>query len=187
MELQVQPLSALAFAPYGEVIGIPAVNGQGVDGGCLEGHASLEGLAGLEGSLPVRSINGGTSQRWDMPGSLQLHTQGGEPCVAVFRARAQALVGPWRLLERHRLGTQTFIPLAGARCVVLVARGEAAPDPTTLAAFAGDGAMGFTLHADTWHHGLIALDAGDFVVIERRAAQVDCEFAELAQPVTLRA
>ena len=49
------------------------------------------------------------------------------------------------LLERHRLGTQTFIPLAGARCVVLVARGEHAPDPATLAAFAVDGAQGFTL------------------------------------------
>jgi ureidoglycolate lyase len=121
-----------------------------------------------------------------MPGRLQLHAQGGEPCVAVFRAQSQALAGPWRLLERHRLGTQTFIPLAGARCVVLVARGEAAPDPATLAAFAIDGAQGFTLHADTWHHGLIALDAGDFVVIERRAAEVDCEFAELALPVTLR-
>ena len=171
MELQVQPLSAAAFAPYGEVIGIPAA---GVPG------------AGRADGLSVRAINGGTSQRWDMPGALQLHAQGGEPCVAVFRAQAQALVGPWRLLERHRLGTQTFIPMAGARCVVLVARGEAVPDPATLAAFAVDGAQGFTLHADTWHHGLIALEAGDFVVIERRAAEVDCEFANLALPVTLR-
>jgi ureidoglycolate lyase len=121
-----------------------------------------------------------------MPGGLDLHAHGGQPCVAVFRARAQALAGPWRLLERHRLGTQTFIPLAGARCVVLVARGQTAPDLATLAAFAVHGAQGFTLHADTWHHGLIALDAGDFVVIERCAAEVDCEFAELALPVTLR-
>ena len=171
MELQVQPLSATAFSPYGEVIGVPATGEPG---------------AGRAGGLPVRAINGGTSQRFDMPDGLDLHAQGGEPCVAVFRARAQALAGPWRLLERHRLGTQTFIPLAGARCVVLVARGEAAPDLATLAAFAVHGAQGFTLHADTWHHGLIALDAGDFVVIERRAAEVDCEFAELALPVTLR-
>jgi ureidoglycolate lyase len=172
MELQVQPLSATAFSPYGEVIGIPATGEPGV---------------GLARGLPVRAINGGTSQRFDMPGGLDLHAHAGQPCVAVFRARAQALAGPWRLLERHRLGTQTFIPLAGARCVVLVARGQAAPDLTTLAAFAVHGAQGFTLHADTWHHGLIALDAGDFVVIERRGDTVDCEFAELAQPVTLRA
>lgn len=167
MELQVQPLTAAAFAPYGEVIGVPAAD---------VGDASA-----------VRAINGGTSLRFDMAGGLDVQAQGGRPCVAVFRARAQALAGPWRLMERHRLGSQTFIPLAGARCVVLVARGPAAPDPATLAAFAVDGSQGFTLHADTWHHGLIALDEGDFVVIERRATEVDCEFAELAQPVTLRA
>jgi ureidoglycolate lyase len=175
VELELQPLSAAAFAPYGEVIGIPAAGAR----------ATVD--AAHAGGLPVRAINGGTSQRFDMPGGLDLHAQGGEPCVAVFRAQAQALDGPWRVLERHRLGSQTFIPLAGARCVVLVARGDAAPDPATLAAFAVDGAQGFTLHADTWHHGLIALDEGDFVVIERRGDTVDCEFAELAPPVTLRA
>ena len=174
MQLQLQPLSIEAFAPYGEVIGIPSDGGPGTD------------RANRAKSLPVRAINGGTSQRWDMAGGLHLHAEGGEPCVAIFRAQAQALTGPWRLLERHRLGTQTFIPLGGARCVVLVARGESAPEAATLAAFAVDGTQGFTLHADTWHHGLIALDAGDFVVIERRAAEVDCEFAELAAPVTLR-
>jgi ureidoglycolate lyase len=174
MQLQLQPLSIEAFAPYGEVIGIPSDGGPGTD------------RATPAKSPPARAINGGTSQRWDMPGSLQLHTQGAEPCMAIFRAQAQALAGPWRLLERHRLGTQTFIPMGGARCVVLVARGESAPEAATLAAFAVDGTQGFTLHADTWHHGLIALDAGDFVVIERRAAEMDCEFAELAAPVTLR-
>jgi ureidoglycolate lyase len=115
VELELQPLSAAAFAPYGEVIGIPAVGAR----------ATVD--AAHAGGLPVRAINGGTSQRFDMPGGLDLHAQGGQPCVAVFRARAQTLAGPWRLLERHRMGTQTFIPLAGARCVVLVARGEAAP------------------------------------------------------------
>ncbi|WP_338138203.1 ureidoglycolate lyase [Comamonas aquatica] len=27
----------------------------------------------------------------------------------------------------------------------------------------------------TWHHALLAVEGGDFVVIERRAAQVDCD------------
>jgi ureidoglycolate lyase len=67
--------------------------------------------------------------------------------------------------------------------VVLVALGAHAPDPGTLAAFLADGRCGYTLHAGTWHHGLIALDAGDFVVLERGAAQPDCEFADLEQAV----
>lgn len=68
----------------------------------------------------------------------------------MFRARARAIAGPWHALEVHRLGTQTFVPLAGARCVLL-----------------------------------LALDDGDWVVIERRAATVDCDVALLSEPVGL--
>lgn len=27
----------------------------------------------------------------------------------------------------------------------------------------------------TWHHALLAVEGGDFAVLERRAGQVDCE------------
>jgi ureidoglycolate lyase len=69
--------------------------------------------------------------------------------------------------------------------VVLVALGEAQPDESTLAAFAVSGHQAVTLRAGTWHHGLIAPQGGDFVVIERRGAEVDCELAKLADAVTL--
>ena len=59
------------------------------------------------------------------------------------------------------------------------------PEPATLAAFDVAGDQAVTLHAGTWHHGLIALADGDFVVIERKGAAVDCDVAELPEPVTL--
>ena len=167
--LQVRPITTEAFAAYGWLI-------------------QAEGQA-------ARPINGGSSLRVDGVGELSLDAAQGTPCLAVFRAQARDLAGPWRELERHRLGTQTFVPMGGApgaaqggpRCVVLVALGAQAPEPATLAAFLVNGAQAVTLHAGTWHHGLIALDAGDFLVIERRAALVDCELATLPDPVTLQA
>lgn len=149
-----------------------------------EGFAPYGWLASAEGR-PARSINQGSSQRIDDIGELALTAEGGTPCLALFRAQAQELRGPWQLLERHRLGTQTFVPLGGVRCVVLVATGDAAPEPATLAAFTVAGHQAVTLRAGTWHHALIALDAGDFVVIERAAAQPDCELATLLEPITL--
>ena len=158
--LDPQPLSETAFAPFGHVIA---------------------------GDVGVgRPINHGSSQRVDLPGALALHAEGGQPVLAVFRARAQTPQGPWHELERHRLGSQSFVPLQGARCIVLVALGDHTPDPTTLAAFVVAGHQGFTLNAGTWHHPLIALDDGDFVVLERQGDAVDCEVQHLAAPVTLR-
>jgi ureidoglycolate lyase len=158
--LRALPITTDGFAPYGWLV-------------AADGHAG-------------RAINDGSSLRVDDVGELDLTAQAGVPCLAVFRARARDPRGPWQTLERHRLGTQTFVPLAGTRCVVLVALGAEAPDPTTLAAFVVRGDQGVTLRAGTWHHGLLALDDGDFVVIERRAAEVDCDVATLPAPVTLQ-
>ncbi|MDO5625131.1 MAG: ureidoglycolate lyase [Pseudomonadota bacterium] len=155
--LRPQPLTASAFAPYGDV---------------------------LAAAGAAQAINAGTSLRFDLP-APRLAGQDGHAALALFRAQAQRPEGPWRVLERHRLGTQSFVPLMGARCIVLVARGDAAPDVATLAAFEVAGHQGFTLHAGCWHHPLIALDAGDFIVLERGAAAADCELVPLARPVRL--
>jgi ureidoglycolate lyase len=157
--LTAQPITRDAFAPYGWLI----------DAGGQSG----------------RAINAGSSQRIDGLSELAFDAAGGAPCLALFRAEARDPVGPWQEMERHRLGTQSFIPLNGVRCVVLVAGGRDRPDPSKLAAFVVGGHQGITLRAGTWHHALLALDRGDFVVLERQAAQVDCDVARLAEPVRI--
>jgi len=131
------------------------------------------------------AINGGSSQRIDGLTELAFDASGGKPCLAIFKAKARDPAGPWTELERHRLGTQTFIPLNGVRYVVLVALGAALPDASTLKAFTVSGHQGITLRAGTWHHGLLALGDGDFVVLERSAGNVDCDLAYLTDPVSI--
>ena len=161
--LRTLPVSAEAFAPYGWVA-----------------------EASVDHSHSGHLINHGSSLRVDGVGELSLTSEGGTPCIAVFRAQPRDQRGPWHELERHRLGTQTFVPMGGASYVMLVALGETAPKPATLAAFIVHGQQAVTLRAGTWHHGLIAPEGGDFVVIERKAQSVDCELATLAAGVTLR-
>ena len=157
--IRARPISAEGFAPYGWL-------------------ADADGSAG-------RPINDGSSLRIDGVGELQLTADGGAPCLALFRAQPRDPRGPWQVLERHRLGTQTFVPMGGARCMVLVALGDECPDERTLTAFAVAGDQAVTLRAGTWHHGLIAPQGGDFVVIERRAVSIDNELATLSTAVTL--
>jgi ureidoglycolate lyase len=131
------------------------------------------------------AVNGGSSQRFDDITELAFDAESGRPCLAIFRAQRRDITGPWQEMERHRLGTQTFIPLGGVQYVVLVAgRGER-PEPSALAAFLVNGRQGITLRPGTWHHALLALDAGDFVVLERRATRVDCDIALLPQAVRI--
>lgn len=155
--LALRPLAAAAFAPYGEVLDFAGGLGHGV--------------------------NHGTSIRRDLPAGLDLARDGGRPALATFSARGQALAGPWSRLERHVQGSQSFVPLQAGRWVVLVARGDDRPDPATLAAFSATPLHGITLAPGTWHHPLIALDPGLFLVIERAGEAVDCE--EVRMPVPL--
>ncbi|KQP37907.1 ureidoglycolate lyase [Pseudorhodoferax sp. Leaf274] len=148
--LSVQPLTAAAFAPFGTVIEVPA------------------GATG-------RPINGGTSQRFDLLADLALSAEGGRAMLALFRAQARSFPHAVDELERHALGSQAFVPLGQRRFVVVVAPAAPAPDLAALAAFVTDGAQGVVLAPGTWHHALLAVDAGDFVVVERAAQAVDCD------------
>jgi ureidoglycolate lyase len=157
--LACQPLSADAFSPYGEVLNLFAP--------------------------PDRTINQGTSGRLDLPAGLDLAGDQGQAVLAVFHALAQNPEGPCHMLERHQQGSQTFVPLTGARCRLLVALGQGQPDLGTLKCFEVSGQQGFTLHKGTWHHPLMALDNGAFLVLERRGPTEDCEIHSLPLSVRL--
>lgn len=158
--LLAQPLTAQAFAPYGTVIAAPAGAG--------------------------RLINGGNAQRFDLVDDLQLGAGGGRPMLALFRAQARRFPHAVTEMERHALGSQSFVPLGERRFVIVVAPAGPAPAAEALAAFVTDGRQGVTLAPGTWHHALLAVDAGDFVVVERASAAVDCDTMALAVPADLR-
>lgn len=162
--LAVEPLSAAAFAPFGEVIEV------------------------RPGPQRGEAINAGTSRRHEAAPALDLQRAGARAVLAVYQAAAMALPLQARELERHRLSEQVFLPLGAARrCVLLVAPAEGPPATEQLRAFVSDGRQGVRIRAGTWHHGLISLDAGPWAVLERRALDdtVDCEVLALAHAVML--
>lgn len=154
-----QPLSVEAFAPYGCALLIAA---------------DEVGTA----------INGGSSQRFDARVPLDVLKQGGQPAVSVYRTAGVPVDQPCALtlLERHNLGSQTFVPLGQARVLMVVAptlAAEEAPDVDRMQAFWLEPGQGATLAAGTWHHPMIAVGPAQVLVIERRAPQVDCELYPL--------
>ncbi|QNH36880.1 ureidoglycolate lyase [Aminobacter sp. MDW-2] len=139
--IPVQPLSRDGFAPYGDVID-----------------------AGGPESFPT---NGGAAHRFHRLGVADCGAEGGAALLSIFRVLHAGLPPRVKMMERHPLSSQAFIPLAGQRFVVIVAPAQCRPDPEMLRAFVTDGRQGVNYHRATWHHPLVALDGGDFLVVDR--------------------
>lgn len=151
--LAVEPLAPNTFLPFGDVIE-PGAGGT------------------------YRTINEGFAQRFDDLARLDTDREGGHAVLSVFRARPRALPFQLRLVERHKLGSQAFVPLLSQRFLVVVAPAGPAPTPAQLRCFMTRPGQGVNYAAGTWHHPLIALDSGgDFLVIDRGGplAGEDCD------------
>ena len=161
--LVARPLTAEAFAPFGTVI-------------------SADGL-------PGRPINAGTTMRFDVIPDLQLTLDGGTPMLAIYRASAREFPLPLGGVRAPCARQPGLRPAGRARASWSSWRaGDAAPTAEALHAFTVEGTQGVVLAPGTWHHGLLARDAGDFVVLERGAPAgepVDCDVLRLPAPVEL--
>jgi ureidoglycolate lyase len=154
LALTVEPLTPDAFAPFGEVI---------------EDAAAQR----------VYPINEGTAHRFHDLAELDCGQDGGRVIVSLFRAEPRELPFTVRILERHPLGSQAFVPLdPQLRYVAVVSE---SPEVTPLAFFVDRG-RGINLRRGVWHHPLIALDrVSDFLVLDRGGPGANCDEVALPQ------
>ena len=112
-------------------------------------------------------INEGTTQRFPDLATFDAGDGRVRPAIGIYLANARRFPLRIAALERHRQAGQAFIPL-GVHCfVVVVAPGGENPEWERIRAFVTRPGQGVSLHRGIWHHGLLALGAGDrFAVIE---------------------
>jgi len=159
--LRPEPLTAAAFAPFGDVIE----------------------LAGAQ-QIP---INAGTTVRFHDLAQVDVLTDGGRTLINLFRAQPREEPVQLSLMERHPLGSQAFVPLANAPYYVVVAEDDNGK-PGELRAFVSNGWQGVNYAKNVWHHPLLALGAvRDFVVVDRGGAGVNLEEHPLDEAVCIAA
>jgi len=158
-ELLIEPLTRAAFAPFGDVIE-------------------------LEGARQI-PINLGTTMRYHDLAHIDVAEGGGRPLLNVFRGEPRALPFEVRMLERHPLGSQAFVPLTDAPYLIVVAP-QGGLVPALMRAFVSRGWQGVNYAKGVWHHPLIALDrVSDFVVIDRGGEGHNCDEQTLPESVWL--
>lgn len=82
----------------------------------------------------------------------------------------------------HPLGSQAFIPLNGQAFLVVVAETQPVPAhfaSQSLHAFVSNGRQDINFRRGVWHHPLLALAAGEFLVADRLGPGDNCEAIDI--------
>ncbi|WP_251975960.1 ureidoglycolate lyase [Salinicola avicenniae] len=141
LQLTARPLTAEAFAPFGDVID-----------------------ARTSASFP---INNGRTQRHHDLATIEV-ADASRPLISLFVSQPVTLPLDLELLERHPLGSQAFMPLHEERFIVVVAPPGEEIDSQKICAFVTDGRQGVNYRAGTWHaiHSVLERE-GEFLVVDR--------------------
>lgn len=138
--LAIEPLTAEAFAPFGSVIE----------------------TAGVQPII----INQGFADRFDDLAPVDVESEGGAAKVSLFTARMRPFPIAIKLMERHPLGSQAFVPMQDKPWLVLVCSDPA--DAASYRCFRASGRQGVSYGPNVWHHPLLVLEDGQFFCIVDR-------------------
>jgi ureidoglycolate lyase len=157
--IAIEPLTAEAFHPFGEVIDVASASKH-------------------------FTINQGYAERYDDLARIDVSREGGYPRLSIFRAKPRSLPFVLLLLERHPLGSQACLPMSPQPYLVVVSGGAGdAPDLASIRCFAAAPGQGVNYAPGAWHHPLLALDAVcDFVVMDRGGPEHIANCDEVALP-----
>ena len=137
--LKTQPLTATAFAPFGDV---------------LEATGA-----------PDKIINQGLCGRYHDRATLDFSD--GKAGISIFKGARRTLPLDLDMVERHPEGSQAFIPMSADPFLVVVASDNNGTPATPLAFITAPG-QAINFHKGTWHGVLTPLsEPGLFTVIDR--------------------
>lgn len=137
--LAIEPLTAEALAPFGDLI---EAKGQ-----------------------PDKVINQGKCGRYHDLAKLDFNS--GRAGISLFRSEIESFPITVQMVERHPDGSQAFIPMSETGFLVVVAPDEDGVPGTPRAFLTGPG-QAINVHRGTWHGVLTPLSApGLFAVVDR--------------------
>ena len=143
--LAVEPLTREAFAPFGDVIA----------------------TAGAKSFL----INNGTTERFHDLAKVVTAGEGARTLLSIFRRLPFSPPIELKMMERHPLGSQAFMPLSPRPFLVAVARdedGRPGCPRVFLVRPEGESLIGVNYARNVWHHPLISLEGtSEFLIVDR--------------------
>lgn len=127
-------------------------------------------------------INGGKARRFDSGAFAEVKGENGRVGIGLVYATPYKFPLELRMVERHPLGSQAFVPIEPARFLVVVCPDEGGRPGTPQAFVTGFG-QGVNYLPGTWHGVLTPIeDAQSFVVVDRRGEGNNTEEFHFDEP-----
>ncbi|MGV6887887.1 ureidoglycolate lyase [Rhodophyticola sp. SM2404] len=155
--LEITPITAQAFAPFGDI---------------------LEAVGEAD-----KIINQGLCGRFHDRAKIDLAD--GRAGISIFKSEARVLPYKLEMVERHPDGSQAFIPMSFDPFLVVVAPDEGGR-PGRPMAFRTEAGQGINFHRNIWHGVLTPLaEPGLFAVIDRIGEGANLEEFWFETPYTI--
>ena len=118
----------------------------------------------------VRSIdiNNGYAKRFDNLANIDTSKNNGNAIISIFKAFKRSFPMNIDMMEKHPLGSQTFIPMKETIFITFVAPGEEKPEINKIESFIIPKGSGINYKPGIWHFPLISTEDMDFLVVDRK-------------------
>ena len=117
--------------------------------------------------MPI-NINNGYAKRFDNLCKINTSLRKGNTIVSIFSAKKRKFPMSIKMMEKHPLGSQAFIPMNETKFFVFVAPRGKKPNINRIESFIVPKQNGINYKPGIWHFPLISTKNMNFLVIDRK-------------------
>ena len=114
------------------------------------------------------NINNGYAKRFDNLCKINTSLKKGNTIMSIFSARKRKFPMNIKMMEKHPLASQAFIPMKETKFLVFVAPKGKKPNVKKIESFIIPKQTGINYKPGIWHFPLISIKNMNFLVIDRK-------------------
>tara|TARA_B100001971_G_scaffold169151_1_gene160870 strand:- start:142 stop:639 length:498 start_codon:yes stop_codon:yes gene_type:complete len=114
------------------------------------------------------NINNGYAKRFDSLCKINTSLKKGNTIMSIFSSRKRRFPMNIKMMEKHPLGSQAFIPMKETKFLVFVAPKGKKPNVKKIKSFIIPRQTGINYKPGIWHFPLISTKNMNFLVIDRK-------------------
>tara|TARA_Y100000758_G_scaffold4471_1_gene3803 strand:+ start:66 stop:563 length:498 start_codon:yes stop_codon:yes gene_type:complete len=114
------------------------------------------------------NINNGYAKRFDSLCKINTSLKKGNTIMSIFSTRKRKFPMNIKMMEKHPLGSQAFIPMKETKFLVFVAPKGKKPNIKKIESFIIPKQTGINYKPGIWHFPLISIKNMNFLVIDRK-------------------